>query len=393
MGLLLVALALLSFVEASAIVSGPSEGCGWLVLNGVEPSGFAATAMAQGCLAQVFGASDAYDSVTGLWTKETTELLEDFQAFEQISVSPVLGPQSWNALVNATSPSILTRSQTVAPLILAIQMALQDYSVDIFISDPTGVWGESTETALSKFLSARRSKAEATSRLPYTLDFTALHLLATNCNGSGFFFMDVGWPQGVLSVKHLQCYRKSFDFVLFESWREFSGFWPACVENWHNAISAGFKHVGLYYFPQRFINPKFQAAQWVSNTTMAKISTNYLMLDIEGSDWPKFSAEKNRAFLSSLKHEFSVVHKQKLGVYCTRIYWLENFGDNYTEFADTPLWYPHYDGVPALGDFAPFGGWFEASGGKQFSSGAPNEAICNLPPLDWDFAVSPYWEQ
>lgn len=55
----------------------------------------------------------------------------------------------------------------------------------------------------------------------------------------------------------------------------------------------------------------------------------------------------------------SAAPSKKIGIYASNYMWKQIMGSstNCSLFTQLPLWYAHYDGVPAFTDYASFGGW------------------------------------
>ena len=86
-------------------------------------------------------------------------------------------------------------------------------------------------------------------------------------------------------------------------------------------------------------------------------------LDIEtnpskGCSWDSYSGPENCQYIGELLHAVQA-HGKKAGVYASRYMWTEILRDPNTcrDYANFPLWYPHYDKKESMADFIGFGGW------------------------------------
>ena len=372
----------------------PKSICGWpsLYVDGRFPEW--STRMAQRLLANYLKLSDF--TVDGVFSNETTNQINQFESLEGLTVNGKLNINSWPQLLSSVTP--LTNSDNNRVPIEALQDALAVHGFNTTIN---GSFDEATVQALSKFQIARGA-SEVSGRI---VDSQTWHLLATGCNNTdvvgspGHFWVDIGWPQGNVSLSTSQCLLKQgIEFTVHECWREQNGgtFWNACPGNIANAWSAGFTDVGVYMFPSRSGDPYLQGQQFLGNLSTHGVKFGILMLDIEGSDWTTYTIQQNRDFImqlrSGLAHDSWYHNNWKLSVYVGFEY-ESFFGEDFYELNDTLLVYPHYDNVPSSYDydFKPFGGW-KAAAGKQFYDGVSPEIICNLP-LDWDWSPRPFWSR
>ena len=125
-------------------------------------------------------------------------------------------------------------------LVQALQDSLSFNGLPINI---TGNFDENTAKQLTAFKISRSMNTS----LPVA-DFETWHLLTTGCNSSenAAFWIDVGWPQGSVTDKQLQCLREvGFKFITFECWLERNGgtFWEPCVDTFFEHRLPGFRSV------------------------------------------------------------------------------------------------------------------------------------------------------
>jgi hypothetical protein len=239
--------------------------------------------------------------------------------------------------------------------------ALQDsLTFNGFSINITGNFDSDTATQLAKFKTSRRMNTSS----PF-VDFETWHLLTSGCHSSksAAFWIDVGWPQGSVTDKQLQCLHSAgFKFITFECWLERNGgtFWQPCIDNIFRAQAAGFA-VGIYMFPWRAADASSQVSQLLGNLSVRLLNFSHfyipttfcarlrdagnqaarvqgikqVMLDIEGPTW-NFSQSENRDYVLALR---STVERGGLNVtvYCTN--WPETFGPDFTAFKDVPLIY------------------------------------------------------
>ena len=154
-------------------------------------------------------------------------------------------------------------------LVQALQDSLSFNGLPINITDN---FDENTAKQLTAFKISRSMNTS----LPVA-DFETWHLLTTGCNSSenAAFWIDVGWPQGSVTDKQLQCLREvGFKFITFECWLERNGgtFWEPCVDNIFRAQAAGFP-VGVYMFPWRAADASSQVSQLLGNLSVCSPSS------------------------------------------------------------------------------------------------------------------------
>jgi len=258
----------------------------------------------------------------------------------------------------------------------------------------TSEFTAATQRALAAFEDSR-----AISRIGVA-DARTWQLLVTWCNSSlstQQFWLDAGWPQGILAVQTLAClHNAGFVYATFECWRgrpgqeALNGWWGECLDNVANARAAGFLHVGVYMWPQREKDPNMQASSLLSHLEANRTAYDVLMLDIEGDNWYNHSQAENRAFILALVGALEA-RGVRLAIYCNWV-WPSYFGADFTALSRLPLIYAHYDNIPSFVDVHDtlFGGWAAASG-KQFWDGGAGETICSSGALDWDWSAAPWW--
>ena len=355
--------------------------CGWPYLeqNFVRPSHIQ-TRLVQRLLNMT--------NASGIFDDATTEALKAFQTANGLPSDGDIGSQTWPVLT-ATASSITFGANGMSAIIGA-QEILTEYGFNTTLS---GNFDLQTVTALAAF-SQSRGADDTSGKL---LGPQQWHLLATNCNSSApnsTFWMDIGWPQGLLNVETLTCMREYFGFITFECWLERSAWFPTCAQNIANAHSAGFsdKEIGVYMFPVRADDPSLQASWLVSNLTAVGAVYNTIMIDIEGDDWVTDNRTQadNREFITALRDGLESAG-QKVVIY-SGLQWITYFGKDFTSFSDLPVVYAHYDLVPSFYDFldSPYGGWTRPSG-KQFWDGQQGEVLCGTGPIDWDWSDRQWW--
>ena len=122
------------------------------------------------------------------------------------------------------------------------------------------------------------------------------------------------------------------------------------------ARAAGVKHVDGYIFPCFSCG---DAAGQVKATVTALSGAEYGMLwyDIEIYKWSSDKAA-NQEFIKAMIDEGASLCIRG-GIYSSRNSWDAIVGSSWTYAKDAglPIWYAHYDGLPAFSDFSSFGGW------------------------------------
>lgn len=362
----------------------PRSICGWPSLHTTGRFPPWSTRMAQRLLA--FALNDSEYVVDGVFTDQTTADIKEFETKVGLEPDGYLNIDSWPSLMAMVTPLSAETPYSELP-VAAVQDAL---GVSGFHVDITGVFDAATTDALSKFQVSR----QVSSTSGTVVDEQTWHLLATQCNATlpGYYWFDVGWPQGNISVSTYKCLKDAgFQYAVIEAWRE-SGdngtFWGAAVDNIKNAWEAGYDRADAYMYPQRYSDPKIQAEQLIGNLSIYNVKYGAVMLDIEGSKWDSYTIEENQEFILELRSVFDKAHIP-IVIYCGPA-WATYFGSNFTAFSDVPLVYAHYDNIPSYydWDYAPVGGWTHANG-KQFWD-AVDEVVCNLG-LDWDWSAEPFW--
>jgi hypothetical protein len=327
-------------------------------------------------------------NASGIFDDTTTSALKAFQTANGLPADGDIGSQTWPVLTE-TASSISYGANGMSAIIGA-QEILTEYGFNVTSS---GNFDSQTVSALAAF-SQSRGADDTSGKL---LGPQQWHLLATNCNSSApdaTFWMDIGWPQGLLSVETLTCMREYFGFITFECWLERSAWFPTCAQNIANAHSAGFseKEIGVYMFPVRADDPSLQASWLVSNLTAVGAVYNTIMIDIEGDDWVTDNRTQadNRAFITALREGLES-NGQKIVIY-SGLQWITYFGKDFTSFSDLAVVYAHYDLVPSFYDFydSPYGGWTQPAG-KQFWDGQQGEVLCGTGPIDWDWSERKWW--
>ena len=327
-------------------------------------------------------------NASGIFDDSTTSALKAFQTANGLPADGDIGSQTWPVLTE-TASSISYGANGMSAIIGA-QEILTEYGFNVTSS---GNFDSQTVSALAAF-SQSRGADDTSGKL---LGPQQWHLLATNCNSSApnaTFWMDIGWPQGLLSVETLTCMREYFGFITFECWLERSAWFPTCAQNIANAHSAGFseKEIGVYMFPVRADDPSLQASWLLSNLTAVGAVYNTIMIDIEGDDWVTDNRTQadNRAFITALREGLES-NGQKIVIY-SGLQWITYFGKDFTSFSDLAVVYAHYDLVPSFYDFldSPYGGWTRPAG-KQFWDGQQGEVLCGTGPIDWDWSERKWW--
>jgi len=346
-----------------------------------------------------FALSDDDYVIDGVFSNQTTADIKAFESMKGLSVDGYLNINSWPSLIATVTPlraDISTSASTESNSnsnsnsdlpVAALQDALGVSGFPVAI---TGKFDPATVDALSKFQSSRQTKETSGT----VVDEQTWHLLATQCNATlpGYYWFDVGWPQGNISVSTYTCLKNAgFQYAVIEAWREQGdngSFWAPAVDNIKNAWLAGYDRADAYMYPQRFSDPKIQAQQLLGNLSLYNVEFGAVMLDIEGTNWNNFTLNQNQEFILALRSVFDEA-KVPIIIYCGPA-WSTYFGTDFTAFSDVPLVYAHYDNVPSYydWDFAPVGGWTHAAG-KQFWD-AVDEVVCNLE-LDWDWSAEPFW--
>lgn len=241
-----VRVALLAALLSRALGAPSWPPCGWPVLkqNYVRPAA-QTTKLAQHLLNL---------TADGVFGPATTAAVVAFQRSAGIKPADgFLDAATWPALVASATP---TRVGAVGAAVAGAQGALNAFGFPVA---QTGRFDAATVAALGAFAAARGA-ADTSGTV---LDAQLWHLLSSGCNASATsaaFWIDVGWPQGSLSVATLACLRARFGFVTFECWRETSFWFAPCAQNVANAHAAGFarNEVGVYMFPVRAADPASQ---------------------------------------------------------------------------------------------------------------------------------------
>lgn len=391
----LAALALLQTVAADGELDRsnmPQSLCGWPSLHTGGRFPDWNTRLAQYLLG--YALNDPNIAVDGVFTSETTEQIELFQGQAGLPVNGYLNIDTWPSLMDTVTPlSPENTRHAVSTVDQSPVKALQDaLTANGFPTTINGIFDNETVASLSAFQTARH--ADVTSGT--VVDEQSWHLLTTMCNSTvdgGYYWIDIGWPQGNVSVDTFKCLHdeRGFVYTTIECWRNTGdGTWfNDCVQNVENAWTAGYKYVDVYMFPQRHADPAVQATQLLGNLTAHNVRYGAVMLDIEGDDWASYSQESNRDFMLSLRSVFDDANVA-MTMYSGST-WGSNFGDDFHAFSDLPLTYAHYDNIASFYDYyEPYGGW-EVPAAKQFWDAVDGEIVCNLS-VDWDWSPIPFWE-
>ena len=325
--------------------------------------------------------------VDGVFGPSTAAAARAFQAAHGLQPDGGVGSQTWPVLVATVTPTRAGVRNSGA--VAAAQDALQ--AAGFYAGALSGDYDAATASSLAAFAAARGGVDTS----GQAIDAQLWHLLTTGCNASlatERYWVDIGWPQGSLSVSTLSCMRDYFEFAVFECWLERSAWFAPCVQNIANARAGGFSAVGAYMFPVRALDPSAQAAWLVGNLSAAGAKVDLIMLDIEGDDWVTDNRTQadNRAFVTALRAGLEAAG-QRVVIYCG-LQWVTYFGADFTAFKDLPVVFAHYDLVPSYYDWtdSPYGGW-TAPAGKQIFDGQDGEIVCGTGAVDWDWSETPFW--
>lgn len=393
--------------RATASTSGnvwPRDQCGWPYLyDGTFRNPPVTVTIGQGLLNYALAAAPGYEPLhlDGLFGPRTKAAVDLFQSRYAVKggYAGWMDPVTWEALA-AAAAGITPANAPSGSVVEAVQAGL---TANGFAVNRTGLFDAATIVALQNFQRERGAAAASSSSVILTAQ--TWHLLVTECNSTGVFWFDAGWPQGKMSVEQLAClyHNASMRFAIFECWVEVGpggSFWSECVGNILRARQAGFPKtaVAAYMFAQRFnADPALQVQQLLGNLSLALNVTNgnvssevpLVMLDIEGSKWSNYTQAENRAFILALRAAFDAAGV-RIAVYCGAE-WPDYFGSDFDAFNDVPVIYAHYDNVPSFYDYyPPYGGW-AAPSGKQFWDGQNGERACGTGELDWDWSRAPFW--
>mmetsp|Transcript_2066 Transcript_2066/g.2030 ORF Transcript_2066/g.2030 Transcript_2066/m.2030 type:complete len:278 (-) Transcript_2066:125-958(-) len=206
---------------------------------------------------------------------------------------------------------------------------------------------------------------------------------------NGVLGLDIADPA---SVSDINCFISSGykDFIVPRGFRSTGAIDTNVCTNLKNAQTAGIKYRDVYMFPcpTCSTSASSQLTSLVNylNTNCASAWSGRVWLDIEGSNYWYTSTSTNKAWYQELV-DSCTTNKIRCGVYSSSSQWSSIFGStSYSYGASNPLWYAHYDNLPAFSDFVSFGGW-KTPYAKQY---AGDETICGGFDVDKDYA--PLWD-
>jgi murein L,D-transpeptidase YcbB/YkuD len=143
--------------------------------------------------------------VDGVFTDNTTEEINRYQARAGLEVNGFLNSNTWPSLIEEVSP--LLAGSTGRPV-----QALQDtLTVNGYQVEITGEYDAATQEALSRFQSDRG----ATEVSGMEADQQTWHLLTTQCNSSlpGHYWFDAGIKQHCKRIMHISGEINCFDHL------------------------------------------------------------------------------------------------------------------------------------------------------------------------------------
>ncbi|KAI9250945.1 glycoside hydrolase superfamily [Phascolomyces articulosus] len=135
------------------------------------------------------------------------------------------------------------------------------------------------------------------------------------------------------------------------------------VQNYKNAIAAGYETVDIYIFPCTGRDTCKSATQQIQDVldvideNSMKIGTLWLDVEVDpqADNWPTASGARStlQAYKKALDNS-----GEKWGIYANKVQWTSITGSSTWELdSSVPLWYPHYDNERTFDDFEAFGGW------------------------------------
>ncbi|KAF0500234.1 glycoside hydrolase family 25 protein [Gigaspora margarita] len=202
-----------------------------------------------------------------------------------------------------------------------------------------------------------------------------------------YLAIDAAFPR---TKKDFNCaLNKGYQRAILRGYREIYGgqIDPDFLQNYNNAIAAGYKYIDVYMFPSATKStnnktnktPQQQVRELVNFIHTNHIVVQTLWLDIEKADktnlarW-NMGTTKNRQFLKEF-HDVLESTKWNWGVYSRSGDWKTITGDiNWELNSSKKLWYIKVDQQQSLNNFQPFGGW-KSGIGKQFDQN--NNTLCN----------------
>lgn len=206
---------------------------------------------------------------------------------------------------------------------------------------------------------------------------------------SGMFGLDIADPA---TVSDMSCFMSSGykDFIVPRGFRSTGAVDTNVCTNLKNAKSAGIKFRDVYMFPCPTCSSS-ATSQLTSLVNHLKSNCadswgGRVWLDIEGSTYWYASTSTNKVWYQELVDACGSLGI-RCGVYSSSSQWSSIFGStSYSYGSSNPLWYAHYDNLPAFSDFTSFGGW-KTPYAKQY---AGDVTICGGFDVDKDYA--PTWD-
>eukprot|EP00741_Cyanophora_paradoxa_P023397 tig00021582_g22603.t1 len=200
---------------------------------------------------------------------------------------------------------------------------------------------------------------------------------------AGVLGADVSIYEGRLTPRAWQCLANhGVRFAVIELCTSLGGIVPFAAQEVAEAKALdAFLWVDGYVFLNFRRDPEAQIQAVYDALKVHKTSVRKIWIDVENKKLFGTCVENPSFFRRARKKAEELGFE--VGVYSNALQWKELMCGN-TEFNDLELWYAHYDWMPDVGDFAPFGGW-GAPAVKQYAGDVAT--FCGIPGgVDLDFA-------
>ena len=168
-------------------------------------------------------------------------------------------------------------------------------------------------------------------------------------------------------IDALKCLRdEGRTFIIGRAWKSYGAFDSNVLQTIKNSEAAGFSQseIGVYMFPcfSQEKSAESQIRDMVAGLGDAHYSSIWLDMETNPSPGCGWSQDFNlncQFTIQLVNAAKASAPNKKIGIYASNYMWRQIMGgaDKCFQFNQLPLWYAHYDMVPAFTDFSSFGGW------------------------------------